>query len=80
MAIEKAGYKPDEDFQLVADAASSEFYDKEKGLVHLEAGAAPHGRLHAFDADGYLEGVRGKILDHQHRGPHGRGRLGYRSS
>ena len=35
MAIEKAGYKPDEDFQLALDAASSEFYDKEKGLYIL---------------------------------------------
>ena len=35
MAIEKAGYKPDEDFQLALDAASSEFYDKEKGLYVL---------------------------------------------
>ena len=34
-AIEKAGYKPDEDFQLALDAASSEFYDKEKGLYIL---------------------------------------------
>lgn len=35
MAIEKAGYKPDQDFQLAIDAASSEFYDKEKGLYIL---------------------------------------------
>lgn len=35
MAIEKAGFKPDEDFQLALDAASSEFYDKEKGLYIL---------------------------------------------
>ena len=35
MAIERAGYKPDEDFQLALDAASSEFYDKEKGLYIL---------------------------------------------
>jgi enolase len=35
MAIEKAGYKPNEDFQLALDAASSEFYDKEKGLYIL---------------------------------------------
>ena len=35
IAIEKAGYKPDEDFQLALDAASSEFYDKEKGLYIL---------------------------------------------
>lgn len=35
MAIEKAGYKPDEDFQLALDAASSEFYDKEKSLYIL---------------------------------------------
>lgn len=30
-AIEKAGYKPGEDICLALDAASSEFYDKEKG-------------------------------------------------
>ena len=35
MAIEKAGYKPGEDFELALDAASSEFYDKEKGLYIL---------------------------------------------
>ena len=35
MAIEKAGYRPNEDFQLALDAASSEFYDKEKGLYIL---------------------------------------------
>ena len=35
MAIERAGYKPDEDFQLALDAASSEFYNKEKGLYIL---------------------------------------------
>ena len=35
MAIEKAGYKPEEDFQLALDAASSEFYDKEKGMYIL---------------------------------------------
>ena len=32
MAIEKAGYKPGEDMYIAMDAASSEFYDKEKGL------------------------------------------------
>lgn len=31
-AIEKAGYKPGEDIYIAMDAASSEFYDKEKGL------------------------------------------------
>ena len=35
MAIENAGYKPNEDFQLALDAASSEFFDKEKGLYIL---------------------------------------------
>ena len=35
MAIEKAGYKPEEDFQLALDAASSEYYDKEKGMYIL---------------------------------------------
>lgn len=31
MGIEKAGYKPDEDFKLAFDVASSEFYDKATG-------------------------------------------------
>ncbi len=31
-AIEKAGYKPGEDIFIAMDAASSEFYDAEKGL------------------------------------------------
>jgi enolase len=30
-AIEKAGYKPNEDIKIAMDAAASEFYDKEKG-------------------------------------------------
>ncbi|WP_407370735.1 phosphopyruvate hydratase [Carnobacterium sp.] len=34
-AIEKAGYKPGEDVMLAMDAASSEFYNKEKGVYDL---------------------------------------------
>lgn len=34
-AIEKAGYKPEDDFLLALDAASSEFYDAEKGKYVL---------------------------------------------
>lgn len=34
-AIEKAGYKPDDDFMIAIDAASSEWYDEEKGIYHL---------------------------------------------
>ena len=34
-AIEAAGYKPGEDVLLAMDAASSEFYDKEKGVYVL---------------------------------------------
>ena len=34
-AIEKAGYKPGEDVLLAMDAASSEFYNKEKGVYDL---------------------------------------------
>jgi enolase len=34
-AIEKAGYRPGEDISLALDAASSEFYDAEKGLYIL---------------------------------------------
>ncbi len=35
-AIEKAGYTPGEDVFLALDAASSEFYDKEKGIYRFE--------------------------------------------
>ena len=34
-AIERAGYKPGEDFMIAIDAASSEWYDEEAGLYHL---------------------------------------------
>ena len=34
-AIEKAGYVPGEDFMIAIDAASSEWYDAEKGNYHL---------------------------------------------
>lgn len=34
-AIEKAGYKPGEDILLAMDVASSEIYDKEKGVYNL---------------------------------------------
>jgi len=34
-SIEKAGYKPGEDVLLAMDVASSEFYDKEKGVYDL---------------------------------------------
>ena len=34
-AIEKAGYKPGEDFRIAIDAASSEWYDEERGVYHL---------------------------------------------
>ena len=36
-AIEKAGYKPGEDIFIALDPASSEFYDKEKGLYILKS-------------------------------------------
>ncbi len=36
-AIEKAGYKPGEDIFICLDPASSEFYDKEKGLYILSS-------------------------------------------
>ena len=35
-AIKKAGYEPGEDVFLALDAASSEFYDKEKGVYKFE--------------------------------------------
>ena len=34
-AIEKAGYRPGEDFMIAIDAASSEWYEEESGLYHL---------------------------------------------
>ena len=34
-AIQKAGYVPGEDFMIAIDAASSEWYDAEKGVYHL---------------------------------------------
>jgi enolase len=36
-AIEKAGYKPGEEIFIAMDAASSEFYNKEKGLYIFES-------------------------------------------
>ena len=35
VAIEKAGYKPGDEISIAMDAASSEFYDKEKGVYRL---------------------------------------------
>jgi enolase len=40
-AIEKAGYKAGSDIYIALDAASSEFYNKEKGVYVLEAEAEP---------------------------------------
>lgn len=34
-AIEKAGYKPGDDFMIAIDAASSEWYEKESGIYRL---------------------------------------------
>ncbi len=34
-AIRKAGYIPGEDFKIAIDAASSEWYDEERGVYHL---------------------------------------------
>lgn len=36
-AVEAAGYKPEEDIMLALDAASSEYYDKEKGVYQLKS-------------------------------------------
>jgi enolase len=36
-AIEKAGYKPGEDMFIALDAASTEFYDSEKGVYKLDS-------------------------------------------
>jgi enolase len=35
-AIEKAGYRPGEDIYIAMDAASSEFYDREKGVYRFK--------------------------------------------
>lgn len=35
VAIEKAGYKPGDDFYIAMDAAASEFYDRENGVYHF---------------------------------------------
>jgi enolase len=35
-AIEKAGYKPGEDFLIAMDAAASEFFDEASGLYHFK--------------------------------------------
>ena len=40
-AIEKAGYKAGSDIYIAIDAASSEFYNKDKGVYVLEAEAKP---------------------------------------
>ncbi len=40
-AIEKAGYKAGKDIYIALDAASSEFYNKEKGIYVLAAEAKP---------------------------------------
>ena len=40
-AIERAGYKPGDDFMIAIDAASSEWYEEEQGIYHLpKAGKA----------------------------------------
>ncbi len=40
-AIEKAGYKPGEDFMLAIDGAVSDWYSKEDGCYHLPSAASP---------------------------------------
>ena len=57
MAIENAGYKPNEDFQLALDAASSEFYDKEKGLYILSGTGQ---QMHGVAWVDYWKELRGK--------------------
>ena len=39
-AIEKAGFKPGVDMHIALDAASSEFYDADKGIYHFESTGA----------------------------------------
>ena len=38
--IEKAGFKPGVDMHIALDAASSEFYDADKGIYHFESTGA----------------------------------------
>lgn len=51
MAIEKAGYKPGEDFVLTLDAAASEFYSKETQLYDLES--TGKGKINADELINY---------------------------
>ena len=50
-AIEKAGYRPGEDFVLALDAAATEFFDKENGLYDLVRSGK--GKLNSDELIGY---------------------------
>lgn len=50
-AIEKAGYRPEEDIAIALDVASSEFYDKNKGMYVL---AGENRMLDTQEMIGYL--------------------------
>jgi enolase len=70
-AIGKAGYRAGEDVLLGLDVASSEFF--ENGKYHL---AGEGKRLDAGQFVEFLAGLVRPVPDRDHRGRHGRGRLG----
>ena len=70
-AIEAAGYRPGEQIALGLDCAASEFY--KDGRYHAR-GRGPGARRRRMDRH---PGELGRqVPHHQHRGRHGRGRLG----
>ena len=72
-AVEKAGYKPGEDFVLAMDAASSEWKSGRKGEYLLPKSGKT---LHLRGADRTLETALREIPDRLDRGWSGRGGLG----
>ena len=70
-AIEKAGYSAGEQIALGLDCAASEFY--KDGKYHLEAEGLT---LDAGRVDRHPRDLVRQVPDHQHRGRHGRRRLG----
>ncbi len=50
-AIEKAGYKPDDDVKIALDCASSEFYDKKSSTYNLEGKKLDSGQMADFLAE-----------------------------
>ena len=73
-AIEKAGYKPGEDFRIAIDAASSEWYEESDGCYHLPRGRHGRGGLDRLE-DAHRcprqedPARRRRPVRHQHRAP-----------